>query len=159
MNVRMWASVFFLLAGPAALAAETGGTSATRPSAPSAKKGAQDSTAKDSAAKKAAPGTKGSPSEAARPGPRARPGAKAAEDKSGVTPAARSLARRTRSVFMFAMESCQGEQARCDAALRDDSEHRFMDACGACTTFERCETDRKTIRDGTAKAAFDPCAP
>jgi hypothetical protein len=60
---------------------------------------------------------------------------------------------------MFAVESCDGQKSTCEPTLRDDAELRFMDACGACTTFERCEQERDAIRAGKARGATDPCEP
>jgi hypothetical protein len=151
----MWAVVVFLLANPADVRAEPSGTAATKPPAPAAKKRQQDP------AKNARPDAKIPPADAAKSGPKMKRYPKGKEPETpGVSPAARTLAKRTRGVFMFAVESCGATpQSRCDTALRDDAEKRFMDACGACTTFDRCETDRKAIRDGTAASYVDPCVP
>jgi hypothetical protein len=89
-----------------------------------------------------------------------RKGAKGKEQEtSGVSPAARSLARRTKSVFIYAAESCARAPDTCDSTLRDDAETRFLGACGACNTTQRCEAERDAVRAGTARASQDPCAP
>jgi hypothetical protein len=77
----------------------------------------------------------------------------------GISPAARSLARRTKSVFIFAAESCAREGNRCDPALRNDAELRFLSACGACNTAVHCEAERDEVLAGKARASKDPCAP
>jgi hypothetical protein len=82
-----------------------------------------------------------------------------AKETSGVSPAARSLARRTKSVFVYAAESCERAPNTCDATLRDDAEKRFLEACGACNTSQRCEAERDAVRAGTTRASQDPCAP
>jgi hypothetical protein len=89
----------------------------------------------------------------------ARKSAKAKAQTSGVSPAARSLARRTKSVFIYAAESCARAPKTCDATLRDDAETRFLDACGRCNTSQRCEAERDAVRAGTTRASQDPCAP
>lgn len=92
--------------------------------------------------------------------PATRRGAKAKEaETSSVSPAARSLARRTKSIFIFAAESCERAGPRCDPTLRNDAELRFVDACGACNTTIRCEAERDAVLAGTARASKDPCAP
>lgn len=89
----------------------------------------------------------------------ARKSAKVKEQTSGVSPTARSLARRTKSVFIYAAESCERAPKSCDATLLDDAEARFLHACGACNTTPRCEAERDAVRAGTAKASEDPCVP
>ncbi|HSN93316.1 MAG TPA: hypothetical protein VLS93_18945, partial [Anaeromyxobacteraceae bacterium] len=61
-----------------------------------------------------------------------------------------SAVARTKSIFVFAVESCDRPD-RCDASLRDDAERRFLDACRVCAPPERCEAERDAIRQGTAK--------
>lgn len=82
-----------------------------------------------------------------------------AKDNSGVSPEARSLARRTKSVFLYATESCERTPKTCDTTLREDAEKRFLDACGACNTTQRCEAERDAVLTGTTRASKDPCAP
>jgi hypothetical protein len=83
-------------------------------------------------------------------------GKKEAEPE-GPSRSARLLARRTRSVFVYAVESCQRAGSRCDPSLSDDAEKRFMDACGACATMEQCQAERDSIRSGAAKLSSDLC--
>lgn len=70
----------------------------------------------------------------------------------------RVTALRAKSIYMYAVEACD-QPARCDAALRDDAEQRFMDACRSCAPAERCEAERAAIKEGSAKRSANPCAP
>jgi hypothetical protein len=89
-----------------------------------------------------------------------RKGAKAAEAQpAGPSPAARSHARRVKSVYIYAAESCARAPDRCDQVLLADTEVRFLEACGACNTSRRCEEERDAVKAGTARASKDPCAP
>lgn len=80
-------------------------------------------------------------------------------EQPGVAADVRARARRTKSVFVYAVESCERAASRCDPTLRDDAEKRFLDACGACATAERCQQERDAIRGGTSRTSSDPCAP
>jgi hypothetical protein len=92
--------------------------------------------------------------------PPARKGAKAKEQgTSGVSPQARAIARQTKSVYIYAQESCARDPQRCDQTLLVDAESRFLDTCGACNTAERCEAERDAVKSGTARASQDPCKP
>jgi hypothetical protein len=92
--------------------------------------------------------------------PTTRKGAKAKEPETpAISPQARSLARRTKSIFIFAADACTRAGNRCDPTLRDDAELRFMSACGACNTGARCEAERDAVIAGNARASKDPCAP
>jgi hypothetical protein len=82
----------------------------------------------------------------------ARPTPKQAEATSD-----RIAASRAKSVYLYAVESCTEAPARCDAALRDDAERRFMDACNVCAPADRCEAERDAIKDGSAKRTSNPC--
>ena len=88
----------------------------------------------------------------------ARRGAKAKEQETGgVSRQARSIARHTKSVYIYAQESCARAPDRCDKELLDDAEARFVESCGACNTAERCEAERDAVKAGTARASQDPC--
>lgn len=63
---------------------------------------------------------------------------------------------RTKSIFLFAMESCDRPE-RCDPSLRDDAERRFLDACRLCAPPEACEAERDSIRQGAARRRSNPC--
>jgi len=92
--------------------------------------------------------------------PPARKGAKAKERETpAVSPHARAIARQTKSVFIYAQESCARDADRCDKELLADAESRFLDSCGACNTTQRCEAERDVVRAGKARASQDPCAP
>jgi hypothetical protein len=87
-------------------------------------------------------------------------GAKAKEPETPqVSQQARSLARRTKSIYIFAQDSCARAGSKCEPTLRDDAEVRFLHACGACNTAARCEAERDAVRGGKARASKDPCAP
>ena len=64
---------------------------------------------------------------------------------------------RMKSIFLFAMETCDRPE-RCDPTLRDDAERRFLDACRRCASADRCEAERDAIRAGSAKRRSNPCA-
>jgi hypothetical protein len=81
------------------------------------------------------------------------------QEPTGPSPALRSHARRTKSTYMYAVESCERPGGSCDTALRDDAEKRFLDACGACAPSERCQAERDAIRTGAGQTKSDPCAP
>lgn len=85
-----------------------------------------------------------------------KPSAAGKKEARTVNPADRAAVNRTKSVFMFAMETCDRPE-RCDASLRDDAERRFMDACRLCASAERCEAERDAIRAGQAKRRTSPC--
>lgn len=106
---------------------------------------------------KAAAGARGAATDPAKKAA-ARKGAKAKQDASGVSPQARAIARQTKSVYIYAQESCARDPQRCDQTLLDDAESRFVDSCGACNTAERCEAEREEVKAGTARASRDPCA-
>ena len=92
--------------------------------------------------------------------PTTRKGAKKKEqESSGPSPQARAIARQTKSVFIYAVESCARAPDTCDKVLLDDAESRFLESCGACNTTQRCEAERDAVRAGTARASQDPCAP
>lgn len=63
---------------------------------------------------------------------------------------------RAKSNYMYAVEACD-QPAHCDAAFRDDAEQAFMDACRACAPVERCEAERASIKEGSAKRNVNPC--
>ena len=87
-------------------------------------------------------------------------GLKKDPEPTGPSKEVRSAVRRTRSVYMYAIEACSRPGGSCDAALRDDAEQRFLEACGACAPSVKCEAERDAIRGGTSRsAAFDICAP
>jgi hypothetical protein len=87
-------------------------------------------------------------------------GAKAKEaEPSGPSREARALARRTKSIFTFAVEECTRERSTCEPSLADDAERRFLEACGACASAQRCEAVRDAIRAGDRNGSKDPCAP
>lgn len=65
---------------------------------------------------------------------------------------------RARSMYRYAVESCQQSAKDCDKALRDDTELRFMDACLPCATREQCEAERDLIRSGSSKGTTSLCS-
>jgi hypothetical protein len=138
MNRGVWVvAAIVLVLGSTAVAAEQGGRSAGTKVAPTAESGTEKA-----------------------PKKRLKRGAKPQEDESGVSAAARSRARRVRSVYLYAVESCERQGDRCDPTLRDDAEARFLEACGACAPSDRCQTERDAIRKGTSRSnSKDPCAP
>ena len=69
----------------------------------------------------------------------------------------RAAVARAKSVYMFAIEACE-QPKRCDAALRDEAEQRFSEACRACAADERCDAEVQAIKDGSATASVNPCA-
>ena len=82
----------------------------------------------------------------------------AAPDPKAAAETADSLAaQRAKAVYMYAVESCAESTSRCDAALRDDAERRFMEACRACASDERCDQEHAAIKDGSAKRSINPC--
>lgn len=94
------------------------------------------------------------------PPKRVKRGLKKDPEPTGPSKEVRSAVRRTRSVYMYAIEACSRPGGSCDAALRDDAEQRFLEACGACAPSVKCEAERDAIRGGTSRsAAFDICAP
>ena len=129
MKLGIWAAMALFLASPAGAWAQQAGAGAR-------------------AADKGAP----------KKAPKKSTKAKEAE-ASESTLAARALARRTKSVLMFAVESCAREGNRCDPELPQDAERRFLEACGACAPSEKCQAERDAIRAGTARTSTDPCAP
>jgi hypothetical protein len=130
MKHGIWVAASLLLAAPAGALAQRAGA---------AEKAAEASAPRKAASKKAA---------------------KAKEPATPeVSPAAKRLARQTKSIFIFAVESCARAESRCDEALRNDAELRFMNACGACTTSQRCEEERDAIRAGEGRASRHPCGP
>lgn len=70
----------------------------------------------------------------------------------------RIAAARAKALFMFAMDTCDKPE-RCEPSLRDDAERRFLDACRACATAEKCEADRDVIRAGNGNRRVTPCDP
>ncbi len=84
---------------------------------------------------------------------------KAKEKDTGATPEARAVARNTKSVFIYAVESCDRDPKGCDKELREDAEKRFLDSCGACNTAQRCAAERDSIVAGNGRPSQDPCAP
>jgi hypothetical protein len=82
----------------------------------------------------------------------------APDPKKAEEAAERAEVSRAKSIYVFAVEACE-QPARCDAALRDEAEQRFMGACRACASDERCEAERAAILGGTAKRTANPCAP
>ncbi len=149
MNRVVWAALALLVSVPSfGTAQQASGTAAAKPAARAAKAGdkaaAKPPAAKDTSGAKAA---------------KATPGAKAAKAaKPPANAAALALARRSRSVFLYAVDSCEQSKKSCDTALLDDAEQRFMDACGACAPFQRCEESRQAIRAGRSREVADPCA-
>jgi hypothetical protein len=111
------------------------------------------------AGKKATPAVKSEEAAPAKKTPPRRRSKVKEQESSGVSPAARSAARRIKSVFIYAADSCQRAGSRCDPTLRNDTEKQFLDACGACNTAARCEEERDKVLAGTARASRDPCAP
>ena len=108
---------------------------------------------------KPAAGAKGAEADTAKK-PTTRKGAKKKEqESSGVSPKAQAIARQTKSVFIYAVESCARAPDTCDKVLLDDAESRFLEVCGACNTTQRCEAERDAVRAGTARASQDPCKP
>lgn len=140
MNRVVWAALALLVSVPSfGTAQQASGTPAAKPAARAAKAG-------DKAAAKP-------------PAAKDTPGAKAAKAaKPPANAAVLALARRTRSVFLFAVDSCEQSKKSCDTALLDDAEQRFMDACGACASFQRCDESRQAIRAGRSREVGDPCA-
>ncbi len=130
-------AISLLLAGPAVASAQRAEGGAGSKASSARKSGAAPAAKRDAAGKNA----------------------KAKEETSGVSPEARSLARRTKSVFLYATESCERTPKTCDTSLREDAEKRFLDACGACNTSQRCEAERDAVVSGTTRASKDPCAP
>ncbi len=140
MNRVVWAALALLVSVPSfGTAQQASGTAAAKPAARAAKAG-------DKAAAKP-------------PAAKDTPGAKTAKAaKPPANAAALALARRTRSVFLYAVDSCEQSKKSCDTALLDDAEQRFMDACGACAPFQRCDESRQAIRAGRSREVGDPCA-
>jgi hypothetical protein len=131
-----------LLAHPALSADDPGAANAPK-SQKSQKKSSKDK------AKPADPSAAKPPS-SLKPGVAERFGkGKANAEAGGATPEQKATAQRARNLYKYAVESCERPE-KCDTALRDDAERRFMDACRDCATTERCETERKTILDGQA---------
>jgi hypothetical protein len=143
MHRAFWIAAALALAAPAYSPAQ--GTSETPAESTKPKTGKKAATAK-----KKTKGTAGA-TDAAKKGA-------AAAKKDDPEAASRASMKRARAVFMFAVDSCQQQAQRCDPALRDDAEARFMDACQACGTTEKCEAERTAIREGTATRTGDPCA-
>jgi hypothetical protein len=161
MNRSIWLVVAVALAVPWSASAQQGAAQPSESSAekkpPPGKASGKPAAAKNTAAGKTVDkdaAADKSASEKTTLKPRARK-----QEPTGPTQAVRSYARRTRSVFMYAVESCSRPGGGCDTALRDDAEKRFLDACGACAPSERCQADRDAIRTGTAPSRSDPCAP
>lgn len=69
----------------------------------------------------------------------------------------RAAVARAKSVYMFAVETCE-QPKRCDVALRDEAEQRFSEACRACAPDERCDAEVQAIKEGSATASVNPCA-
>jgi hypothetical protein len=69
----------------------------------------------------------------------------------------REAAARTRNTLRRLATVCPDK--KCDPAdleLIANAEKRYVEACRACSTEERCEEDRAKIRDNTSKR-FGPC--
>lgn len=159
MRRGMWIAATLILFGPSSAASQQAGRAAgTKPAAAENAAGKPAAGARKSAGTKPAAGAARSAAKDPKQKLLERKGAKAKEPEDGVPAAARVRVRRTKSVFMYASESCERAGNRCDPTLRDDAELRFMEACGACTTSSRCEAERDAIRGGTARSSSDPCA-
>ncbi len=63
---------------------------------------------------------------------------------------------RMKSVFMFAVETCERPE-KCDQAMRADAERQFLDACRACASAERCEAERDAIQQSRTTKQSNPC--
>lgn len=123
----------------------------------------------DAGAKTATSGTSPKKGDRKNPGSAATSSSRSAAEKKGkkdakekketappVNPGHLAAVNRSKSVFIFAMESCDRPD-RCDPSLRDESERRFLEACRLCASAERCEAERDTIRAGQAKRRANPC--
>lgn len=64
---------------------------------------------------------------------------------------------RSKGNFMFSVEACARPES-CDRDFLAEAEQRFMAACQACTTVERCEAERDLVKAGTAKKSVNPCS-
>ncbi len=106
-----------------------------------------------------ATGAKTTEGDAAKKAPTRKSSKAKEKDASGVNPQARSVARSTKSVFIYAVDSCARDPKGCDQGLREDAERRFLDSCGVCNTAQKCEAERDRIVAGEARASQDPCAP
>lgn len=152
------AALALLLAIPSIAGAQRADTTAGAKTGAADKKTAADKKSGAAEAKTGAAGKKSADASAPKTPTTTRRKSKESETP-GVSPAARSLARRTKSVFIFAAESCAREGNRCDPTLRNDAELRFLSACGACNTAVHCEAERDEVLAGKARASKDPCAP
>jgi hypothetical protein len=101
-------------------------------------------------------GTKGSaPTTASSSSTKSQQKAKK-ETAPSVPPERLAAVNRAKSVFIFAVETCDRPE-RCDPSLRADAERRFLDACRLCASAERCEAERDTIRAGQGESRTNPC--
>ena len=124
---------------PALAAAQTTKTDTGKPAATSREKGKKAAPPAKSAASKPSPASPASkPSAASRAG--------GAASNPGLNPAARAEMLRRRSTFRYAADSCAEGRDRCDNDLLDEAEKTFVNACRACDTVDRCETERAAVR-------------
>jgi hypothetical protein len=129
----------------------------------------------DSAATPAKPKAKGK----AKDGKESKKGAKAEAEPEGKSKAAmkmeemrrkagkpdskqvanakeRAAAARAKSLFVFAVETCD-KPDRCDPMMRDDTERQFLNACRLCAPPEKCEAERDAIRAGQSTRRGTVC--
>lgn len=141
-----------LVALPALAAAQTTKSDTAKPTATSREKG-----------KKAAPPAKSAASKPSPASPASRPSAasrsSAAAANPGLNPAARAEMLRRRSTFRYAADSCADGRDRCDHDLLDEAERTFLNACRACDTVDRCETERAAVRQGGTNVTTRLCVP
>lgn len=116
----------------------------------------------DAAAKQPAPSKKASAKKPAAKATASRAtDAKTAAErkKKGATqgnPAQLAAVARMKSIFMFAVETCERPE-KCDEAMRSDAERQFLDACRACASAERCEAERDAIKGARTTKQSNPC--